>query len=303
MEQISKISDYSINKENLTKDLIDDIALNFNEDTSTFLETFGVLLELPEEDFAVLSPSIIDHLSKAANNPADKLLLAQSFNAAGIKVDTLKEDFHTLTKAINELKDVSQSKKDFLIQVFGIVVNAVMDTEGISKRFVTVAIEKCHEDAIVPQYANLSDSGMDLYALEDYVIKPGETKLIPTGIKTALPPGYELQVRPKSGRALKTKLRVANTPGTIDAGYRDEIKVIIENIEAPIQDITYEFDEDGHIKITSILHGRDMYIGKGEKFAQLVLAEVPKVVFYSINDVNTIESDGRKGGFGSTGLK
>ena len=103
---------------------------------------------------------------------------------------------------------------------------------------------------------------MNLYALEDITVGPGETKLVATGIKVALPPGYELQVRPKSGRALKTKLRVANTPGTIDAGYRDEIKVIIENIESPIKDIKYEFDEVTHRPIiTSIEHGSSFFIG------------------------------------------
>lgn len=303
MGDILNISNFSANSEDIVNTLIDNAAINFNENPSAFLEIFGVLLEMNEEDFATISPVIIDHLSKGVNNPVDKLLLAQSFNAAGLKADNLKEEFENLTIELDKIKDISQNKKDFIKQVVGLVINAIMDTEGISKKFVSVAIEKCHEDAIVPQYANLTDSGMDLYALDDYVIKPGETMLIPTGIKTALPPGYELQVRPKSGRALKTKLRVANTPGTIDAGYRDEIKVIIENIEAPIQDITYEFDEDGHIKITSILHGKNMYIGKGEKFAQLVLMEVPKAVFYAVDSVSKIEGDGRNGGFGSTGLK
>ena len=143
---------------------------------------------------------------------------------------------------------------------------------------------------------------MDVYALDDYTINPGETQLIPTGIKLALPPGYEIQVRPKSGRALKTKLRVANTPGTVDAGYRDEIKVIIENIEPPIKDISYEFDENGKPIITSILHGSSYTIGKGEKFCQLVLMEVPKAAFYRVEKVSEIGED-RGGGFGSTGLK
>ncbi|MBR2825864.1 MAG: hypothetical protein IKE51_06335, partial [Solobacterium sp.] len=106
------------------------------------------------------------------------------------------------------------------------------------------------------------------------------------------------QVRPKSGRALKTKLRVANTPGTIDQGYRDEIKVIIENVEPPIKDITV--DDDG--KVTSILYGSDFVIGKGEKFCQLVLNEVPKATFYRVSNVMEVDEENRLGGFGSTGL-
>ena len=194
--------------------------------------------------------------------------------------------------------EYSIPKKDFLKELFGSLSNAVSDTEGISKKTVQIPIELCSDEAKIPQYAHISDSGMDVYAIGDITIHPGETVLVPTGIKVALPPGYELQVRPKSGRALKTKLRVANTPGTIDQGYRDEIKVIIENIDPPIKDI--QIDDNG--KVLSILYGSDYFIGKGEKFAQLILSEVPKAAFYRVNSVQEIGED-RGGGFGSTGLK
>jgi dUTP pyrophosphatase len=139
---------------------------------------------------------------------------------------------------------------------------------------------------------------MDVYALEDITINPGETKMIPLGIKVALPAGYELQVRPKSGRCLRTKLRVANTPGTIDAGYRDEICVLIDNIEPFIKNA--KITPEGYI--TEVEYGSSYTIGKGEKFAQLVLNEIPKAIFYEVNDIDTIENDGRDGGFGSTGV-
>lgn len=90
-----------------------------------------------------------------------------------------------------------------------------------------------------------------------------------------------------------------------DSGYRDEIGVIIDNIEPPIKDITYDtelVDGKPKITITSILHGSDFHIGKGEKFAQLVLCEVPKASFYEVSDIEKIEGN-RGGGFGSTGLK
>ena len=106
-------------------------------------------------------------------------------------------------------------------------------------------------------------------------------------------------MRPKSGRALKTKLRIANTPGTIDQEYRDEVKVIIENIEAPIKHIGYYYNADGSVCIESIVHGADAFISKGEKFCQLVLAETPKISFYRVDDIHQIEGD-RNGGFGST---
>ena len=243
---------------------------------------------------------------QSLNNPNDKIALVQALNATGGKAEDVTEAFLTLSDEVDKTS-LSKPKRDFLKEMLASIVNCINDTEGIAKRNVPVAIELCHPDAKIPQYAHISDSGMDVYALDDITVHPGETVLVPTGIKVALPVGFELQVRPKSGRALKTKLRVANTPGTIDQAYRDEIKIIIENIEPPIRDITTNtiLKENGsvdHMEITSIEYGRDFTIGKGEKFCQLVLCEVPKVAFYRVDNVQEI-GDNRNGGFGSTGLK
>lgn len=271
------------------------------EDDVSFADMLGSLFSMDEKNFELISPGIIQSFQLSVNNPNDKLALVQALNANGATAEDLVESFSVIGNAIDDIEDLSQSKKDFLKSLLATLTNAVNETEGISKRLVQIPIELIHPEAKIPQYANTSDSGMDVYALDDYTIAPGETKLIPTGIKLALPPGYEIQVRPKSGRALKTKLRIANTPGTVDAGYRDEIKVIVENIEPPIKDIAYEFDEKGQPVITSILHGSSHSIGKGEKFCQLVLMEVPKAALYRVENVGEIGED-RGGGFGSTGL-
>lgn len=271
-------------------------------DGDDIFKTIGAILNLEEEEFMILHPIILQNFQQSLNNPNDKLVLVQTLNASGNTAEEVVESFSDVLKVIDEIPDLSIPKKDFLKAIFGSITNAINETEGIAKRMVQIPVEVCHEDAKIPTYANVSDSGMDVYALEDYTINPGETKLIPTGLKFALPPGYEIQVRPKSGRALKTKLRVANTPGTVDAGYRDEVKVIIENVEAPIKDITYDFDENGKIQISSILHGSPYTIGKGEKFCQLVLMEVPKAALYQVETVSNIGDD-RGGGFGSSGLK
>jgi dUTP pyrophosphatase len=271
--------------------------LRVGEENSILNEMAGIL-NLDEDQFALVAPGIIQGYQQSINNPNDKIALVQAINASGLKAEDLSGSFESICEEIEKL-DMSTQKRDFLKNIIATLVNAVNDTEGIAKRNVQVAIELCHPDAKIPQYAHISDSGVDVYALEDITIKPGETVLVPTGIKVALPAGYELQVRPKSGRALKTKLRVANTPGTIDQGYRDEIKIIIENVASRIQDIT--IDDEG--KVTSILYGGDYTIGKGEKFCQLVLAEVPKIAFYRVDKVTDVDTENRNGGFGSTGLK
>lgn len=293
--------------EKITKSDLEQVLKLFNDITGTeedksFGDALTSLFNMDDEKFALISPGILQSFQQSVNNPNDKLGLVQALNANGATAEDLVTSFNTIADTIDSIEEISQIKRDFLKSLLATLTNTVNETEGIAKRLVQIPVELCHPDAKIPQYANTSDSGMDVYALDDYTIAPGETKLIPTGIKLALPPGYEIQVRPKSGRALKTKLRIANTPGTVDAGYRDEIKVIVENIEPPIKDIEYDFDDNGTPIIKSILHGAAYTIGKGEKFCQLVLMEVPKAALYRVEQVGEI-GENRGGGFGSTGLK
>ena len=219
----------------------------------------------------------------------------------GIKAEDVKSQYDALFAQIDEeMRDyLSQQKIDFLKQMLGMTYNVLAEAEGLAKKNILIPLEYCREDAKMPTYAHLTDAGMDIYLTEDVTIHPGETKLIPTGLKVAIPLGYELQVRPKSGRSLKSKLRIANTPGTIDAGYRDEICIIADNIDPVIR--SAEMDENG--RLFNVEWGSDITLGRGEKVAQLVLSEVPKAIFYEVESVATIENDGRNGGFGSTGDK
>ncbi len=265
---------------------------------------FGALLSMPDDEFKNVSTILMDEINRSLNTPADRIALVAAMTSQGYTGDDLTDTFQELCEEIDsQLTDLSQIKRDWLKQLMGAITNAINETEGISKRYVRIAYEKCHEDAKAPAYAHETDSGMDVYALEDITLAPGEQKIIPIGIKVALPAGYELQVRPKSGITAKTKLRVANTPGTIDAGYRDEIGVIIENVEPPIRSIAADFAESPNdfIPVGAIEFGRSYTIGKGQKFAQLVLSEVPKAVLYEVESVGEIGED-RGGGFGSTTL-
>ena len=282
-------------------------ALGTTKEHRDELELLVTLLAMPDDKFLFMAPGVLQSYQQIINNPNDKIALIQSLNASGLKAEDLTASFMNIEGEVEKL-EISTIKKDFLKELLATTISAVNDTEGIAKRIVPVAIELCHPNAKMPQYAHQTDSGMDVYALDDITIAPGETVLVPTGLKVALPPGFELQVRPKSGRALKTKLRIANTPGTIDQGYRDEIKIIVENIEPPIKEIECETNMDGetgeidHMTIKSVLTGSDYTIGKGEKFCQLVLVEVPKAALYRVDSVKDIGED-RGGGFGSTDVE
>ena len=265
------------------------------------IDAIAVLLSMDDAQFELVSPGILDSFLRSLNTTNARLMLAQSINATGSTAESVQNEFLQLVNEVDTITDLTAPKRDFLKKLLRGINTAISETEGIAKRYIQIPFVKCHSDAKMPEYAHPDDSGMDVYAVDDYVIHPGETKLIPTGIKMAVPNGYEIQIRPKSGRALKTKMRIANSIGTVDAGFRGELQVIIENIEPPIKDITYDFDDNGRPIITSILRGSDMTIGKGEKFAQLVLMEVPKAVLFQVENLDDTERG--NGGFGSTNLK
>lgn len=287
------------NRKNLIESALNEIE-NINPNLGGF-EELAALLSLSEEQFALLAPIFLNELEKSFNNVNDQLTMVQAMNIAGIRAEDAEKEYLEICKQIDTqmVDTLSVQKRDFIKQLLGLTYNAVSEAEGVAKRHVLIPIEYCHPDAKMPTYAHLSDAGMDVYLTEDVVIHPGETKVLPTGIKCALPLGYELQVRPKSGRSLKSKLRISNAPGTIDAGYRDEIGIIVDNIDPVIR--SADMDDTG--RLYNVLWGSDIILEKGEKIAQLVLSEVPKVIFYEVENVSSIENDGRKGGFGSTGDK
>ena len=278
-----------------------DILSNEELEVIPGFKELAIVLSMSEENFKAISEIILQEMEKELNKPEIRLQVIQELTMGASKEQIL-QIYKEAIETTDNYENLSQQKRDFLKRIFILIANVVEEDFGESKDIVNIPIELCNSEAKLPTYANAGDAGLDVYALEDYTILPGETKLIPTGIKVAIPYGYELQVRPKSGRALKTKLRVANTPGTIDSGYRDEVGVIIENVEAPVKEIKYDFDEKGNIIIKSILHGQPYYINKGEKFAQLVLAKVSTANFVQVENIGQIEGN-RGGGFGSTGLK
>ena len=265
-------------------------------------DEMAMLLTLPEEQFAILGPIFLDELEKSFNNIEDKVFIAQAINAAGQKLEDIQKVYAQLIDNIDIqfAETLSVQKRDFLKRMLAISYNSIAETEGVTKRIVQVPIELTSENAQIPKYANLGDGAVDLYSPADYTIKPGETIIIPCDIKVALPYGYAFLIHPRSGTSAKTKLRVANSVGLVDSQYKGIIGVIMENIEPPIKDITYEFDDMGRPILTSVLHGQSYTISKGERFAQMRLVEVPTVNFFKVESVDGI-GDNRGGGFGSSG--
>jgi dUTP pyrophosphatase len=265
-------------------------------------DEFAMMLSLPEEQFAILAPVFLEELEKGFNNVQDKIFIAQAVNAAGQKLEDIQAMYAQLIDSIDEQFEtiLTAQKRDFLKRVLSISYNSLAETEGVIKRVVQIPIELTSEDAQIPKYANLGDGAVDLYSPADYTINPGETVIIPCDIKVALPYGYAFLIHPRSGTSAKTKLRVANSVGLVDSQYKGVIGVIIENIEPPIKDITYEFDENGKPVLTSVLHGQSYTISKGERFAQMRLVEVPTANFFQVESVDGIGDD-RGGGFGSSG--
>jgi dUTP pyrophosphatase len=134
-----------------------------------------------------------------------------------------------------------------------------------------------HKDAVLPEYAHHGDAGMDVRSVDDVDIPARSRALVHTGLVANIPFGYELQVRPRSGLALKKGVTVLNTPGTVDCGYRGEIGVILAN-----------FGEE------------TFSVRKGDKIAQMVFAPVTIAEISESSEVD--ETDRGAGGFGSTGV-
>ncbi len=160
-----------------------------------------------------------------------------------------------------------------------------------------VFIEVCREDVEIPKYAHIGDAGMDIRAAIDVELLPGETKIIPTGLKVAISEGYELQVRPRSGISFKTPLRISNSPGTIDSGYRDEIGIIMQNTS-----LVKENEELNTYTLEDKDNKQGKYIiKKGDRCAQIVLSKFENIEFV-FNNVDDIDGN-RNSGFGGSGIK
>lgn len=266
------------------------------------LKILGAILTLPDEQFEVVKPIFMANIEQSFNTPEAVIGFAQMMNQNGVKIEDFTNNTDNLIQAVDELVgegiELSESKKDLLKFIFTTFANTMEQTGAVSHRIITIPIELCREGAKLPVYATNGSAAMDIYSPEEYTIGPGECVIIPTGLKVNIPIGYALLIQPRSGMSRKTKLRIANTPGLIDSDYHEEIGVIIENIDAPLKD--YTIQQDGEGLLQGPLYGSSYTIGKGERFAQMRLVEVPIVNWLPVNSLGFFEND-HGAGFGGTG--
>ena len=197
-----------------------------------------------------------------------------------IENDNDQEDFNDILNFIDSLdgdKDVDYGQiSNFLGIDFDELQKNIYDESVL----LDLSYSKSNENAVDPEYAYPTDSGFDLYSTEEVLINPFDRELVPTGLHFDIHDGYEIQVRSKSGLALKDGLMVLNSPGTVDQGYTGEIKVILFNTT-----------------------NQPKQIKKGQKIAQAVVCPVVSGKWIKLTQKDTIEPKDRNyNGFGSTGV-
>ena len=195
-----------------------------------------------------------------------------------------KEEIDLLQQELSNILKQLQNEMDNEIEVEeikGVNLKELEQTFNDKEPKMDLNFVKCHPDAVSPSYNYPTDSGFDLHSTESVGIPPQSRMLVGTGLKFNIKDGFEMQVRPKSGLALKQGLTVLNTPGTVDSGYDGEVKVILYNS-------THD----------------TVYIEKGQKIAQACICPVVNGKWINLLEVSEISGKDRgDNGFGSTGIK
>jgi dUTP pyrophosphatase len=193
------------------------------------------------------------------------------------------ENIDDLIERVQQLESIfGDDEPDYeqIMVEFGLDINELEQEMNNFEQKMNVNYMLSDVNSVDPSYAYPTDSGFDLHSTEEFIIEPFNRKLIPTGVHIDIPDGYEIQVRSKSGLALKQGLMVLNSPGTVDSGYNSSIQVILFNTTQ-----------------------NEIIIQKGQKIAQAVLCPVVSGKWVNLIKVNEIKSkDRNSNGFGSTGI-
>lgn len=245
------------------------------------LEAFTQIMELPDAEFDKFYPLMKEKLNETYGSSGYEAEILESLKKElkrnpNFNIEEEAAAAREFIKTLDDEEGMSANKKEFLASIFENSILKFSELYQNPREKIHVKIEKLDENAKLPTYAHPTDAGADVYALEETTINPGETKTVRTGIKVAIPKGYEITIRPRSGLSLKTGLRIANSPATIDSDYRGEVMIILWN------------------------SGASPYtINAGDKIAQMLIAAVPMIVWDEEAITDTTERG--EGGFGSSG--
>ena len=284
MNQMNQTNDEKIIDDADRIQLSDDIVSLFStipdQDTMAFIIE---CLSMTDEKFRVAWPQLRELMTKIFNSEKFQNDQKVQMLAYGEIPQNMVADERKQYKKVIAILKAEEELIPEKIAFIELILNSCCDVHEMlascNRISVPVKICKLNSDANIPEYAHDTDAGCDVFAVKETKIEPGQTTIVKTGIAVGIPAGYEIQVRPRSGLSLKSKLRIANAPGTIDADYRGEIGIIMTNTG----DTPYIID-------------------KGMKIAQLVIAPTPIIKWNVVKTVEELGTTSRgEGGFGSTG--
>lgn len=247
--------------------------MDTNIENKNVNELFDYILNMPDDMFKMIYPTAIEEFKKSVKSG--------EFEADFIKgVDSSSRE--QITHEIESLLDSLNSSENDLSKEKSMFIEEILKAENdILNKIpfrdtVNVEVVKLSDDIQIPQYAHPMDAGCDVYAAKAVEIPAYSTVIVPTGLKVAIPNGWMISVRPRSGLSTKTNLRVANAPGTIDSNYRGEIGIILHNTGSNTE-----------------------HIEKGDRIAQFVIEQCPRINFKVVTSLD--DTDRGEGGYGSSG--
>ena len=293
--------------EGISNESLELLSKVLDKDETNGIELFGALLAMPDKDFDILKPVFLDSIVDIYNTPQAQMQLVQALAQSGISInDILNNVDEVISSFTPELTELSETKVDMIKQMLSAAANAISTSTINPAHMVNIPVEICRENAKLPTYATNGSAAMDIYSPEEYTIECGQTIIIPIGIKVAIPHGYALLIQPRSGMSARMKVRIPNSPGLIDEDYHEEIGVIVENTDIRVKDVDIDYVTNslGTGAEPTIVkeYGSPITIGKGERFAQMRLIEVPRVKWQAVKSLGEQSSD-HGAGFGSTGVK
>lgn len=255
----------------------------FNDTTQQFTDLILKIVALPEDQVTEESVNeIIQKIHESfeqAREDAISTAVQEIKNNPIEKKESLEELRISKAELLEDLNYLSEYKKMIISEIMNLLVELCEEAmERYEQNYNTIVHFELVRDTQIPTYAHNTDAGADVYAPEDFVVPAHSFGVkVPVGFKMAMASGWEMQVRPRSGMSMKTQLRIANTPGTIDADYRDEVAILFDN-----------FSDEPY------------YIKAGDRIAQFVISPVHRFKGLVTESVANIGNN-RGGGFGSSG--